>query len=256
VRITHVRNATMVIEVADRRILVDPMLGAKGAYPAAPVTFDHVGRRNPTVELTVPLQDLLDVDLAVVTHTHDDHWDAAAAALLPRHLPILVQDESDAATIAAQGFTEVRVMAERTTIGGSTFSRTDGRHGSEEVLAAWPALGAVSGFVLRHPGEPVLYVAGDTVWNEHVAAALQEHRPDVVVLNAGDARLVDGARIIMDADDVHEVHAAAPDALIVATHLEALNLTVLTRGELRKSLAARGIAHRVAVPEDGEVLAF
>jgi hypothetical protein len=77
-----------------------------------------------------------------------------------------------------------------------------------------------------------------------------------VVLNAGDARLSDNSRIIMGTDDVNEVHTAAPDAVIVATHMEALNLTVLTRAELRKFLATKGIAHQVAVPEDGEVLTY
>jgi L-ascorbate metabolism protein UlaG (beta-lactamase superfamily) len=256
VLITQVRNATIVIEVGELRILVDPMLGAKGAYPAAPVTYGHAGRRNPTVELPVPLPELLDVDLVVVTHTHDDHWDAAAVALLPRQLPILVQDAADAAAVAGQGFTDVRVLGERTTVGKAVLTRTDGQHGADEVLAARPELGAVSGFVLRHPGEPVLYVAGDTVWNEHVAGALATHRPDVVVLNVGDARLADGSRLIMDADDLRAVHEAAPGATIVASHMEALSFALLGRAELREFVAAAGIAQQVAVPEDGEVLAY
>ena len=31
--ITHVRNATLIVEYADKKFLIDPMLGEKGSYP-------------------------------------------------------------------------------------------------------------------------------------------------------------------------------------------------------------------------------
>ena len=34
-------------------------------------------------------------------------------------------------------------------------------------------LGEVSGVVFRHPEERTLYLAGDTIWNDHVAGALE-----------------------------------------------------------------------------------
>jgi hypothetical protein len=47
--------------------------------------------------------------------------------------------------------------------------RTGGRHGTGEI---GEKMGPVSGYVLRGPGEPVVYIAGDTVWCPEVAAAL------------------------------------------------------------------------------------
>ena len=73
-------------------------------------------------------------------------------------------------------------------------------------------LAPVSGFVLARAGEPSLYVAGDTVWCDEVAAALDAHRPDVVVVNAGGARFTEGDPITMTADDVAAVAAHAPGA--------------------------------------------
>lgn len=35
-KLTHVRNATMIVEVAGKRVLVDPMLGAKHSSMPAP----------------------------------------------------------------------------------------------------------------------------------------------------------------------------------------------------------------------------
>jgi L-ascorbate metabolism protein UlaG (beta-lactamase superfamily) len=108
--------------------------------------------------------------------------------------------------------------------------------------------------VLGAPGEPVLYVAGDTIWCDEVDDALAEHDPDVVVVNAGGARYVEGDPVIMDADDVIEVARTAPRATIVAVHLEALNHCLLSPAELRAAVDAAGVGERVVIPSDGERL--
>jgi L-ascorbate metabolism protein UlaG (beta-lactamase superfamily) len=117
-------------------------------------------------------------------------------------------------------------------------------------------MGEVSGYVLRAPGEPALYVAGDTIWCDEVDDALAEHQPEVVVVNAGGARFEHGDPIIMDADDVIETAEAAARAAIVAVHLEALNHCLLTRADLRAAVAAAGVGERVLIPADGEALRF
>ena len=85
--ITHIRNATQLITYAGKRFLIDPMLAPQGAYPGFPGTA-HAERRNPTVELPVDVNTLLDADAVIVTHTHDDHWDRAAAELIAKDKPI------------------------------------------------------------------------------------------------------------------------------------------------------------------------
>jgi ribonuclease BN (tRNA processing enzyme) len=104
----------------------------------------------------------------------------------------------------------------------------------------------VSGFVLRASGEPVLYVAGDTIWCPEVETAIAEHRPDVVVVNASGARFLESDPIVMTADDVAEVAARVPT--VVAVHLEAINHCLETRADVRARVPA------ALVPEDGETL--
>jgi L-ascorbate metabolism protein UlaG (beta-lactamase superfamily) len=128
-------------------------------------------------------------------------------------------------------------------------ARTGGQHGHGEIAEA---LAPVSGFVLRAAGEPTLYVAGDTVMCAEVEQALAEHRPDVVVVNAGGARFLEGEPITMEAADVAAVRQAAPNATIVAVHLEAINHCLETRADLAARLTAVDAAAGVLIPADGE----
>jgi L-ascorbate metabolism protein UlaG (beta-lactamase superfamily) len=50
----------------------------------------------------------------IVTHTHDDHWDRAAAELIAKDKPIYVQNDRDAALLRSQGFSNLTVMTDAT----------------------------------------------------------------------------------------------------------------------------------------------
>ena len=248
--LTLVRNATLLIEMGGRRLLVDPMLDPAGARPPVPDTAEP--RRNPLVELPRPAEAIVSgVDAVLVTHLHSDHLDDTAAALLDPRLPLACQPPDEAVLREERGFVDVRPVTGGIDLCGIGVARTSGRHGTGAI---GERMGPVSGFVLGAPGEPVLYVAGDTIWCEEVEQALAEHAPDVVVVNAGAARFVEGDPIIMDADDVIEVAHAASRATIVAVHLEALNHCPLRRDELRAAVDAAGVGGRVAIPADGQTL--
>ena len=106
-------------------------------------------------------------------------------------------------------------------------------------LADW--LGPVSGFALSAPAEPTWHIAGDTVWCDAVRVAIDRHRPDVILVFAGGARFLDGDPITMTADDIAAIARHAPEAAIVAVHLDAINHCVQTRADLRLALATTGV---------------
>ena len=112
----------------------------------------------------------------------------------------------------------------------------------------------VSGFVIQTEGSPSLYVAGDTIWCDEVEEALNTHRPDVIVVNAGAARFLEGDSITMTAEDVAKVCLAAPEARVIAVHMEAINHCQLTRRELAEELEEQDLAGRVEIPADGDTL--
>jgi L-ascorbate metabolism protein UlaG (beta-lactamase superfamily) len=176
------------------------------------------------------------VDAVVVTHLHQDHLDATAIRLLPKDVPVFCAP-ADAETLGTHGFTDVRPVESSVDWDGLLITRTAGVHGE---------LGPSPGFVIGS-----LYVAGDTIWCDEVRAALDEHQPDVVVVNAGAARFLNGDPIVMTADDVVAVARHAPGAHIVAVHLEAINHCLETRADLHQRLRETGLTRQVTVPEDG-----
>ena len=234
-RLTLVRNATLILELDGRRILVDPMLDDAGARPPVEGTRNPVA--NPTAPLPFPPEDVVrGVDAVVVTHRHRDHLDGRAEELLPREVPVFCQPE-DEESLRGLGLDACAVVDE-VDWDGLRISRTPARHGHGEMAAL---LAPVSGFVLDG-----LYVAGDTVWYEGVEETIDRYLPRVAVVNAGGAEFEEGGLIIMGIDDVREVAARVPT--VVAVHLEALNHCYLTRAVLRGALPD------VLVPDDGETL--
>lgn len=246
-RLRLVRHATLRLDLGGRRVLVDPQLDPAGAREGVPGTPDP--RPSPLVGLPEPAEVVArEVDLLLVTHLHQDHLDATALALLPRDVPVLGQPE-DAEALRVHGFADVRPVEDAVDLDGLRVTRTGARHGHDPALAAQMA--PASGFVLEAPGEPVVYVAGDTVWADEVRAALERHRPAVVVVNAGAASFLEGGAITMTADEVVEVARQAPDATVVAVHFETVSHCVESRAVLHEAVREHGLGGRVVVPEDG-----
>ncbi|WP_338761281.1 MBL fold metallo-hydrolase [Massilia sp. METH4] len=258
VQIQQIRNATAKIHYAGKTFLLDPFLAKKGKYPGFEGTFNSK-LRNPLIELPMPANEVLKgVDAVIVSHTHLDHWDGGDHRLIPKAIPLFVQDETDAKLIRGQGYTNVQILDENTSFEGVQLSKTGGQHGTDEMYSNQPlaeALGKAMGIVFQAPGAKTIYFVGDTIWRSDVDQALAKFKPDVIVLNAGDARMVGyTGSIIMGKDDVLHAYQGVPNATIVATHMDAINHMTLTRKELKEHVKQHGIQDRVRIPEDGEVL--
>lgn len=251
------RNATLVIEIGADKLLVDPMLGAKGTFlPFTAVRHKPVW--NPTVGLPAAAESALrGVTAALITHFrhgHVDHLDRAGRDLLAeRQIPVYCPRD-DAPHLRRRGIAAVALTpgGDEPFLGGHirVVAATHG-HGFIARL-----MGAGAGYVLRFPGEPTLYLSGDTVLTDAVAAVLRDVRPDVSVVHAGGASLDVGKPILMTLDEITEFVRLAAPGVVVATHLEALNHCPTTRADVAAAVERAGASDRVRIPADGETLTF
>jgi len=248
-QLTQLRNATLHLELGPHRLLVDPMLSAPGALPPLRMV-GGTGRRNPLVPLPEGAEALLeDVTAVVLTHEHPDHLDAAGLAWIrERGLPVWTSG-MDAPNLRRKG-ADVHELADGAL--GMRVEVVPSKHG--RGLVGW-VLGPVNGFYLAHPGEPSLYLTGDSILTDSVLDAIERLKPDVVVAPAGNATLGFGGDILFSPDELVTLAHRSPGA-VVLNHLEALDHCPVTRAALRARMAAEGLADRVHVPEDGERLSF
>ncbi|PAD34741.1 MBL fold metallo-hydrolase [Terribacillus saccharophilus] len=251
--ITTIRNATIVVEYAGKKFLIDPMLADKGSFPPFP-NSPRQDQKNPVVSLPLSIDSIIqDIDAVVVTHLHTDHWDNAAKDALPKELKVFSQNDEDAEEIRKAGFENVEVLTSETVFEGVQLIKTKGEHGRGEILKM---AGLVCGIVFKHESEQTLYVAGDTVWYEEVGNTIDTHKPEVIVVNAGDNQFLEGGSLVMGKEDVYEVYKAATNAKIIAVHMEAVNHWTLSKEELKSFSHEKGINSNVLVPDDGESYTF
>ena len=251
--IHQIRNATIVVEYAGKKFLVDPMLAEKGTYPPFP-NAPRDDQYNPLVELPTSIDNIIkDIDAVIVTHLHYDHWDEVAKEVLPKDIKLFSQNEEDATEIRNAGFQNVEVLQEDTIFEGIQLVKTKGEHGRGEILKL---AGLVCGIVFKHLTEKTLYVAGDTVWYEGVKEIIDTHKPDIIVVNGGDNQFFEGGSLVMGKEDIYDVYKAATNAKIISVHMEAVNHWTLSREELKAFIEEKGISSHVLVPDDGESYSF
>ena len=257
--IHQIRNATIIVEYAGKKFLIDPMLADKGVYPpfGPEVGFPDAPRQdqnNPLEDLPMSIEDIVsNIDAVIITHLHLDHWDDTAKEALPKEIKIFSQNEEDETEIRNSGFNNVEVLQENTVFEDIQLIKTKGEHGRGEMVKL---AGLVCGVLFKHSKEKTLYVAGDTVWYDAVQKVIETHKPEIIVVNGGDNQFLVGGSLVMGKDDIYEVYKAAPNAKIISVHMEAVNHWTLSREELKSFIKEKGISSNVLVPNDGESYSF
>lgn len=241
-----IRNATLKINYGGYVLLIDPYFAPRHSLPS------FTGRSpNPMTELPRPIDDILQgVELVIVSHLHTDHFDSVAKERVSKSLPVLCQP-GDEGNIREAGFTSVTPLLEPIVWQGVTITPRLGSHGLGPVVKK---MGSVIGFTLEAAGEPTVYWAGDTVLYPPVTETIRQVSPDIIITHSCGARW-DGDLIVMDAEQTVAVSRLAPQAIVVATHMEALDHATTTRQDLRQAADAADLDPlHLLIPADGETL--
>ena len=254
-KIHHLRNATMIIEIGTHVILVDPMLSKKGAAGPPFTLFRFKPKRNPIVDLPDNCQPILDkVTHCLITHKHPDHIDKAAEAFLKeKNIPITCS-VLDEALFKKKKLNVVQTLDywKREDFLGGKIEGIPARHGYGYVAKP---MGNVMGFYLEFPSEPSVYLSSDTIYTNDVEKVLKEYQPGISVVASGTAQLDFFQPLLMRVDDIIRFAKTAPGK-VIANHLEAVNHCPTKRSDLKARFEQEGLSDKTFIPEDGEVMLF
>jgi len=250
VKIHHIRNATMRIEINDVVLLVDPMLSEKGTMPSY-TEKRFSPQKNPIIGLPDNCMESLErVTHCLITHMHSDHLDKAGEDfLIANNIPVIcsINDEAELKKRGLKVILSLEYWKKTITLGG-TIIGIPATHGYGKVAEL---MGNVMGYMIRMPHFPSIYLSSDTIYTEDVKNAFDTFKPDIAVVAAGTARLDDYDPILMTLEDIVTFTEDAPNQ-VIANHLEAVNHCTTTRPMLRNAISDKELTHKIWIPEDGE----
>jgi L-ascorbate metabolism protein UlaG (beta-lactamase superfamily) len=201
------------------------------------------------------------VNHVIITHSHTfglkalqhtDHLDQAGENfILKRNLPVFCgdHDKSYLTKMGIQIEGSVPYWESSEYLGGK-ITAVPARHGhgwNHKLMANG------SGFIIELPGEPSIYISGDTVLTKDVEEALIKYKPDISVVASGTAQIDIGGPILMTVAEILNFSKLTHGKLVL-NHLEALNHCPTTREEITKALTKDQPSKVFYVPKDGETL--
>jgi L-ascorbate metabolism protein UlaG (beta-lactamase superfamily) len=200
--IFFIGTATTIIRYGGFTILTDPNFLHAGDHVHLGYGLTSERLTNPAIEIEA----LPPLDLCLLSHMHEDHWDRVAEAKLPKSLPIVTTQHA-AASLKQQGFTQPQALNlwDNLTISkGDAWLRITampGKHGPGFLNALLPpVMGSMlewgtTGSTARFR----LYISGDTLIHDDLKDIPQRYpHIDLALLHLGGTRVL-GVLVTMDA---------------------------------------------------------
>lgn len=249
-KITQVRNATMILSYKEHNILIDPMLAGQGKLPR--LCYLGGGSPNPLVELPEKFDEISNkVDFALITHCqkgHFDHLDRRGASFLrQRKIPVF-SNAKDQTYLNKLGLLTTPLKR---------YMKNNFFDGTIELVNARHGIGGISflmehgvGYFIRLPQMPSLYIMGDTVLTDEIRSFIDAEQPDYIVAPTGMAKFDIGSPILLTEKETIELSKLSRGK-IIANHMDALDHCRVSRSRL-KGLMAEYSLRNILVPEDGE----
>lgn len=235
-RVTWLGHSTLLIEIDGRRVLTDPVWGAR----VSPLAFVGPKRFHPTA---VPLAALPALDAVLVSHDHYDHLDrptirALAGTPVPFITSLGVGAHLEAWGIAPSRITELDWWDSTELPGGLTITAAPAQHFSGRGLKDRNAT-LWSSLHLRGPVHSVYYGA-DSGLSPHFAEVARRLGPfDLSALEIGAYHPAWGD-IHMGPDNALAAHAQLGSGALLPIHWGTFNLAMHPWDEPADTIFRRG----------------
>lgn len=252
--ITFVGTATVILRHAGFTILTDPNFLHKGDHV-------HLGFGMTSERLTEPAIDFEQlplVDLVVLSHLHEDHFDRLVAERLAKTTPIVTTPHA-ARGLAKMGFTNLHALDTwqglNVSKGGETLRvvAMPGKHAPVPLQWIFPS---VMGSLLEFGTGVRLYVTGDTLLHDRLHEIPARYPEiDVGLLHLGGTRVL-GVLVTMDAAQGLEVLKIVKPNVAIPIHNDDYTVFESPRSEFERVVREAGLEDRVRYLERGETYVF
>jgi L-ascorbate metabolism protein UlaG (beta-lactamase superfamily) len=257
--LTFIGTATMLIRFGGLTILTDPNFLHKGDKV-------HLGYGLTSTRLTDPAIDfdhLPPIDMVLLSHLHEDHFDRLVQQRLARNIPIITTPRA-AGRLKDMGFTNTIGLGTWQQLdiskGGTTIAATSmpGRHGPAGVAALLPqVMGTMLDLHDASGRSYRMYISGDTmVYND--IAEIPRRFPDIdlAVLHLGGTRILGIVTVTMNgAEGVRMLSLLAPRHA-VPVHYDDYDVFKSPLADFQREVDAAGLKDKVSYLARGDSYRF
>ena len=257
--IFFIGTATVLLRYAGFTILTDPNFLHQGDHVHLHYGIRSARKTNPAIEM----EELPQLDLVVLSHMHEDHFDRLVEQKLDKNLPIITTPHA-ADKLKNKGFKATRSLNTWETLtvtkGDSLLcvSSMPGRHGPGVLDALLPP---VMGSMLEFgnvAGETRfrLYITGDTLIYDQLKEIPQRYPDiDLALLHLGGTKIF-GVVLTMDAKQgVQAIQIIAPRTAI-PIHYNDYTVFKSPLEDFMKAVAEAGLENKVRYLSHGETYKF
>ncbi|SEB79732.1 L-ascorbate metabolism protein UlaG, beta-lactamase superfamily [Tenacibaculum sp. MAR_2009_124] len=255
--IRFIRQATFILTINSKRLLVDPVLSKKGELE--PIPFSN-NNRNPQNELPISTDEIINSsDAILITHYHPDHFDIASEKLIPKDKKIFCQPY-DLKMILSKGFTNVKSIDKETFWGDIKINRFEVHH--HEGATGTPPFGESSSFSISNKNKSI-FITGDAILDSYLKNALLNISPDFIVANTGECSfsqvnpvLSPGITMTLTKEELITIAKEHQNAVIIPMHMDAINHCSLSKESLKEHVKfqVKSIKSRFQIPFEGETI--
>ena len=258
--ITFVGTATVIIRYGDLTILTDPNFLHRGDHV-------HLGYGLTSERLTNPAikwENLPPIDLVVLSHMHEDHFDKFVQKNLDRNIPIVTTEEA-AKSLKKLGFMKRYPLKTWDTLiveKGNTMLRVTampGRHGPPVVAKLLPeVMGSMLDFGSKNSlGSYRMYVSGDTMVFDDIKEIPKRYPDtDLALLHLGGTRLLGLVTVTMDAKEgVRMMQIIVPNKAI-PIHYNDYDVFKSPLSDFKEEIERAGLQDKIIYLEQGDIYEF
>jgi len=258
--VQFIGTATVLIRYRGLTIMTDPNFLHKGEHVHLGYGLTSQRRTNPAIDF----DKLPPIDLVILSHMHDDHFDKLVQEKLPRNTPIVTNKEASEA-LKRLGFTQRFALSVwdrlEVTKGDARvrITSTPGRHGAAGVSVLLPkVMGSVLDFGANADTPDYrMYISGDTLVYDDIQTIPQRFPGiDLALLHLGGTRILGVFKVTMDGKDGVQMLQIIRPKKAIPIHYNDYDVFKSPLADFAREVKAAGLEEGVVYLEHGESYTF